>query len=721
MKIKCLEKVSRKSLYIAVSVLLIVVTLLVAAVVILLILATRNSSGSAGGAHEAAKDQIIPVKQSWSDPLRPRDCAKTEYLQPQPPLLIISLSGLTKSLVSESFPTLLEVDNFGVSTKAVLLCFPSYNVTNKLAIATGLFPQAQYFDPDNAGAAFNGSDFRAKQPIWLAFKGQTNGITALHSWPLHPFENADHPDYYIPRNSSVSFEEQLNMALNWLKMDSTVRPGLIMVSCDEIQEAFRTNADESMMRELLSKLDRSLSSFFTQLYDEALLDCVNIAIVSDEGIYNGTTRINLQHSDNLRSYDPGTVTVISTGGSDTTNLTSSLSCRKDDAIRVFQPSTMPTRWHYGDTDGDIIILARRGMEKCRSCKRKKESVFSGYDYLDESKQTVFYAQGPSFKSGAVLPPFQNVEYMNLWLDLLNMHYVPNNGSVGFMNEALTKPIKRERSRRFGIRECPFTHEERAINCGGCTALQQVRVANWMNSCTQPNRPIVMLSSASPLLCYQKICEKLIIRGTSGDESRALVELFHSNNTLARSQTQCLFVSSRYEFQCPSLSVPEGQELHSLSANPKKVLARIATVHVPWNALFVKDVLKPLNDYTLAISRELGRVISITGTAFDRNFDGLADEDKTGSPTHLYRVLITCTSGWSADGFACRNPWSTRVIAFIFPHMDGDINCLPSRELLLQYTARLRDVELITGMDIDLPGVPASHALHLKINVVTQLW
>ncbi|KAL6741370.1 hypothetical protein Aduo_014631 [Ancylostoma duodenale] len=722
--VQCLEKVSRKSLCIAVSGLLIVVTLLVAAVVILVIIATRNSSESVGGAHETAKDdQIVPVKQSWSDPSRSRDCAKPEYLQPQPPLLIISLSGLAKSLVSESFPTLRELDDFGVSTKAVLPCFPSQNNTNKLAIATGLFPQAQNFDSDAISGLINASDFGTKQPIWLAYKQQISGITALHSWPLHPFEDADHPDYYLPRNSSVSLEEQLNMVMNWLKMDSSARPGLIMVSSEDVQEAFRASADESVMSELLPKLDRALNSFFAQLYDEALLDCVNIAIVSDEGIYNGTRRLSLQLSDRLSTFDPGTVTVISTGGPDATNRTSSLSCSKDGGVRVFLPSTTPTRWHYGDSDiaGDVIILTRRGMEKCRNCKPKEMTDLSGFDYLDESMQTVFYAQGPSFKSGAVLPPFQNVEYMNLWLDLLNMHYVPNNGSVGFMNEILNQPIKRERSRRFGIRECPFTQEERVVNCGGCTALQKVRVANWMNSCTQPNRPVVMLSSTSSLLCYQKICEKLIVRGTSGDKSRALVELFHSNNTLARSQSQCLFVSSRYELQCPTLSVPEGQELHSLSANPKKVLARIATVHVSWKALFVRDVLKPLNDYTLAISKELGRVISITGTAFDRNFDGIADDDKTGSPTHLYRVLITCTSAWSPDGFACKNPWSTRVIAFIFPHMDGDANCLPSRELLLQYTARLRDVELITGMDIDLPGVPASHALYLKINVVTQLW
>ncbi|KAK6020349.1 hypothetical protein OSTOST_13996, partial [Ostertagia ostertagi] len=93
----------------------------------------------------------------------------------------------------------------------------------------------------------------------------------------------------------------------------------------------------------------------------------------------------------------------------------------------------------------------------------------------------------------------------------------------------------------------------------------------------------------------------------------------------------------------------------------------------------------------------------------------------GSPSHLYRVLIKCSSAWSTDGFSCRNPLRTEVLAFIFPHMKGDINGLASGELLLQYTARLRDVELISGIEFDLPMVPPMHMMHLKLHVATQLW
>ncbi|VDO88718.1 unnamed protein product [Heligmosomoides polygyrus] len=278
----------------------------------------------------------------------------------------------------------------------------------------------------------------------------------------------------------------------------------------------------------------------------------------------------------------------------------------EDAVRVFTRFSAPPSWHYGGAQraADLLVVGRAGTELCRNCGDSAGSAaVPGYDFHDPQTQSIFFAQGPSFRIGIREPPFQNIELMNLWLD----------------------------------------------------------------------------------------------------ESVALVEIFHQNNTIASSQTECRFVSTRYDLDCPAQTATEGQELRSLSANPRK------------------DVLDHLNAYTMALSKELGRVICITGTAYDRDLDGVADSNKTGPATHLYRVLIKCTSAWDADGFSCRNPLRTEVLAFIFPHMNGDANGLPSGELLLQYTARLRDVELISGIEFDLPSVPSTHMMHLKLHVATQLW
>ncbi|KAK5969636.1 NUC domain-containing protein [Trichostrongylus colubriformis] len=393
-------------------------------------------------------------------------------------------------------------------------------------------------------------------------------------------------------------------------------------------------------------------------------------------------------------------------------------------MRIFTPLSAPTRWHYSGLQdaADLLLVAQSGTELCRNCGGQlSRAVVLGSDYQDQQMHAIFYAQGPSMRSSVTVPSFQNIELMNLWTELLQLEHVQNNGSKTFPEQILREPRSRVERRKFGIRECPFTNEESVIDCGGCSMLQRVRLTKWMLTCNQPNRHLIMLSTSFSSLCYQKFCEKLVITGTIEDDSVALLEIFHKNNTVTSSQSVCRFVNSRYDDQCPIVNVSEDQGIRTLSANPKKVLARMATIQIPWNVLFIRDVLDHANAYTLAVSKKLGRVICLTGTAFDRNFDGIADKNKTGSPSHMYRVLIRCSSPWSADGFSCQNPLRAEVLAFIFPHMEGDANGLAPHELLLLYTARLRDVELISGIEFDLPMVPAMHMMRLKLNVATQLW
>ncbi|ETN76051.1 hypothetical protein NECAME_11968 [Necator americanus] len=92
-----------------------------------------------------------------------------------------------------------------------------------------------------------------------------------------------------------------------------------------------------------------------------------------------------------------------------------------------------------------------------------------------------------------------------------------------------------------------------------------------------------------------------------------------------------------------------------------------------------------------------------------------------TPSHIYRVLIACAGPWSVDGASCVNSSDTMVLSFIFPVMEKDFNCLPKGELLLDYTARLLDVELITGLRFLFPGLSQMHTLQLKTHITTDIW
>ncbi|CAJ0596864.1 unnamed protein product, partial [Cylicocyclus nassatus] len=117
---------------------------------------------------------------------------------------------------------------------------------------------------------------------------------------------------------------------------------------------------------------------------------------------------------------------------------------------------------------------------------------------------------------------------------------------------------------------------------------------------------------------------------------------------------------------------------SLSAYPGRVLASNEhSLRIPWKTKFIAEIFKELDNYTQEIVKKFGKVIAITGSAYNGDYNGKYSRPDLISPlpTHLYRVLISCDGGWSPRGTNCQKPEQTKVFAFIFPHMDGDPNCL----------------------------------------------
>jgi hypothetical protein len=60
----------------------------------------------------------------------------------------------------------------------------------------------------------------------------------------------------------------------------------------------------------------------------------------------------------------------------------------------------------------------------------------GYAPEDPSMRAVFVADGPSFRDGAVLPPFDNVDVYSLLMQLLGVPAQPNDGDAGTLQPAL---------------------------------------------------------------------------------------------------------------------------------------------------------------------------------------------------------------------------------------------------------------------------------------------
>lgn len=118
----------------------------------------------------------------------------------------------------------------------------------------------------------------------------------------------------------------------------------------------------------------------------------------------------------------------------------------------------------------------------------------------------------------------------------------------------------------------------------------------------------------------------------------------------------------------------------------------------------------------------------SGPIFDSDLNGLKDSDQQiieakNRPTHIFFILIRCKGEWHRSLRYCEKVEQTRVMSFILPLLDEDLNCLYPLEYILRHSARVRDIELLTGIEFFLDRSIYSNklAIQLRTQHVESLW
>ncbi|CAJ0596918.1 unnamed protein product [Cylicocyclus nassatus] len=676
-------------------------------------------------------------------------CQKLEYLQPHPPLVIISLDGYAyKYLFKKIQPTLDKVAECGVKAK-VYPSFPSQTFPNHITIATGLSPGHNgivgnyIYDlnisskPEYLGTSFMDGHL-TKEPIWSVYQRETKRKAASIMW-IGSTHNTTHfmqPHYKVSFKVDMSADEKLDQALDWLLLEGDERPGLILVyNLEPDYTGHLTSGPE--VDEAIKSVDKSLERFLQKLKEKDILGCVNIVILSDHGMAQLKNRVVLDEA--LSSLDglvitTGANTLMFRNNSKLTyeEIISSLTCKGKDVVRVFNKKTVPVRFQYSDSNriGDFIVVGQRDAYTYlhREDIQSTHNGDHGYDYIEPDMHAIMFARGPAFKEGTVLPPFINVEYMNLWTKLLQLPEHKNDGEPDFMNLALNSGSGTSTQRRPVVRECDatpdFSEQSLQTICGECSNEDKQTFANWAKCQAGGVSTAMSVTSDTRDFCSIAVCNDMAVMDDKKENVylATLIEFYDGSEEQTIS-TNCTFHLTQRAKLCVSAEINDTIEYRTLSAYPGRVLANDYSLIIPWKLNFIKEILDPLNEYTKSIVKKLGKVISITGTAYDEDYDGKYTEEVPSSqyPTHLYRVHIACDGKWSTNGSYCEDPEQTKVLSFIFPHMNGDPNCLEKNKLLLQYTARLKDVESISGKFFNFTNLAVRHQMMLKMHVNTELW
>uniref|UniRef100_A0AC34FLX2 Uncharacterized protein n=1 Tax=Panagrolaimus sp. ES5 TaxID=591445 RepID=A0AC34FLX2_9BILA len=81
-----------------------------------------------------------------------------------------------------------------------------------------------------------------------------------------------------------------------------------------------------------------------------------------------------------------------------------------------------------------------------------------------SMRAIFGALGPSFKTKTTIPPFQNIELYNLFVDVMQLpNRAPNNGTHGILFTALKNPPEYQTTEAQMFQKCDA--EVKLLKCG----------------------------------------------------------------------------------------------------------------------------------------------------------------------------------------------------------------------------------------------------------------
>ncbi|XP_072219029.1 ectonucleotide pyrophosphatase/phosphodiesterase family member 1 [Leuresthes tenuis] len=619
------------------------------------------------------------------------------------------------------------------------------------------------------------SNWYLGEPVWITAMRQKLRTATLF-WPGSDVAiNGTFPNYYKLYDKSLSFETRVSTVLEWLSLPEGERPDFYTLYLDEPDTSGHYYGPGSrQVVDSLEKVDRILGRMMDGLVARNLHQCVNIIIISDHGMEQASCEkavfvANYQHNTSDFSIIQGPAARIRPKrlpedyfSFNYEGLVKNLSCRTpDQPMRPYLKENLPKRMHYANNKrierGHLYMKA--GWQAALNNWEIKYCTggFHGSDNIFDNMQAIFIGYGPGFKENTVVRPFENIEIYNLMCDLLGIRPAPNNGTHGSLNHLLKNPVHQPVHPAQLSHDTPCEATDLAptgnlhCNCSSQTMAMETemnRNLTTTNSITKANlrrlhQPfgtprVVQLGASFCLLHHSDY-----LNGYSKDRLMPLwvsytIQPWTSTRSPRPEMEACVRADVRVPPSASQLcrryrdnSTLSYGLLHPdyLNANGPETDSLLSSNMAPMFPAF-KNVwthfhLSILTNY----SHHLNGVNIISGPIFDEDFDGNVDplrkvsENEAPIPTHFFLILTSCrNSTFSPPN--CEGPLQAR--SFILPHRpDYSEVCADSdklefvQEWMQFHTARVRDIELLTGLSFYHDRLSVEETLQLKTFLHTE--
>lgn len=395
--------------------------------------------------------------------------AKTQKVEPTPIVIMVSFDGFRHDYVEMyDAPNFKEFIKSGVAAESMTPSYPSKTFPNHYTLVTGLYPDHHglvdntFYDKELDLRYSIGNRERVENP---AFYGglplwqlvQQNGMkSASYFWVGSEAPVAgEYPTYYHQYDGRIANDDRIDAVIDWLKMPVQDRPNYISLYFSLVDDAGHANGPvHENTKAAVLEADRLLGLLKSET-DQLDLP-INIIIVSDHGMEpvspNEETYIDFDSI--LKKVEGTDVKIINNGPhahvyfgeNDSAQDIYKRLTTGAKKYKVYKKSDLPEHMHYGmhDRIGDLIFIVEKGhyISSKSRIKRAIETQNTRGEHGFDPKTTpnmgaIFYANGPSFKKGLSIEPFENVHVYPLVAEILGIKSYPKiDGKLNTLKEVL---------------------------------------------------------------------------------------------------------------------------------------------------------------------------------------------------------------------------------------------------------------------------------------------
>ena len=376
---------------------------------------------------------------------------------PRPIVILVSIDGWRWDYLQLfTPPTLGRLATRGVRSEGLIPVFPSKTFPNHYSIVTGQYPTRHGILSNNiVDEALPGrfslserdrwvqQDTRwwGGEPLWITAERQGQA-TATMFWPGSDVEIAGRrPSYWRMFDNDLSNEARVDQILEWLKVPDPGRPTFLTLYFSSVDSAAHDSGPESAEnRKAVNEVDTAIDQLVSGIEAAQLTARTNLILVSDHGMAALSPERTIVLDDYI---DVRTVDLIDSSpivGFNAQSGSSEAVYRalkdKHPALAVYTRDSLPAEYRLRGHPRlpDVIGIADDGWHVTTRAWLDREDGrvpggTHGYDPRHRSMHGLFIAAGPQFRSGTIVPAFENVHVYELICKVLGLQPASNDGSL----------------------------------------------------------------------------------------------------------------------------------------------------------------------------------------------------------------------------------------------------------------------------------------------------